>query len=173
MTTLKTHIERSEYLPQIIHFIEEIGLSVIEKDLPENTFLPGLELGAACIYVDYQKLKYAGDFLHEAGHLAVTTTKQRLAVGTHALELPWPTDGEEIATVLWSYAAVQYLRLPLDVVFHAGGYKNDSDWLISHFESGQFIGLVLLQWMGLAYDEQQIKTQGMPAFPVMQRWLRE
>ena len=83
------------YLPKILGFLTEIGIVVNEKTLPDDTFLPGLELGPSCIYVDYKKLKYPGDLLHEAGHLAVTTPEQRLLAGTGltAENQPWPTDG--------------------------------------------------------------------------------
>lgn len=58
---------------QTLSFLKEIGIDVIEKEL-DDTFLPGLSLGPNCIYIDYDKLLYPGDILHEAGHLAVTAS---------------------------------------------------------------------------------------------------
>ncbi|MBR7800929.1 hypothetical protein [Undibacterium fentianense] len=161
-----------EYWVSMCGFVENLGFKVIPRVLTEPTFLPGLELGPNCIYVDFQRLRYPGDLLHEAGHLAVTTSEQRAAIGSDALVLPWPTDGEEIAAVLWSFAAARYLNIPLDVVFHADGYKQDSTWLIAQFERGEYIGLPFLQWAGLCFDPVQAEKQQALAFPVMQRWVR-
>ncbi|MBC3808128.1 hypothetical protein H8K52_12310 [Undibacterium seohonense] len=154
-------------------FIESLGISIIPRKLEHVTFLPGLDLGPNCIYVDAEKLLYPGDLLHEAGHLAVTTAAQRSAVGSEALELPWPTDGEEIAAVLWSFAAAQHLQIPLEVVFHSDGYKNESQWLIENFQQGQYIGLPFLQWAGLCFDENQAALHQAQPFPVMQKWMRD
>lgn len=155
-------------MPKILGFITEIGITVTEKNLSDDTFLPGLELGPGCIYVDYDKLKYPGDLLHEAGHLAVTTPKQRALIGTDAIEQPWPTDGEEIVAILWSYAAAKYIDIPVEVVLHPDGYKGQADWYVNTLESGTYIGLPLLEWMGLT------GPQGSPdAFPKMKHWLRQ
>ncbi|MFZ6818120.1 hypothetical protein [Undibacterium sp. Ji22W] len=170
-TTLLTSIARP-YWQTMSAFVEGLGIAINFRELNHPTFLPGLDLGPNCIYVDSDKLLFPGDLLHEAGHLAVTTAAQRAAVGSAALELPWPTDGEEIAAVLWSYAAAVHLDIPLELVFHDDGYKNESRWLIDNFQRGQYIGLPLLQWMGLCYDEQQATLHQVQPFPVMRQWLR-
>ena len=80
--------------------------------------------------MDSEKLKYPGDLLHEAGHIAVTEEKLRSLIGTEQMESSWPTDGDEIAAILWSFAACQHLGLELEVVFHPDGYKNaNHGWL--------------------------------------------
>jgi hypothetical protein len=163
----------AEYLPSIIDFIRQIGLQVIEKTLPSDTLLPGLDLGANCIFLDPAQLKYPGDLLHEAGHLAVTPRVQRDAVGTDALSLPWPTAGEEVGAILWSYAAALHLGIPVEVVLHSDGYKNDGNWLIESFAAGNYIGLPFLQWAGLCLDAKQAALQDRAAFPVMLKWLRD
>lgn len=162
----------TEITQRIYDFVHEIGLKIEERTLPEDTFLPGLELGSECIFVDPQQLKYPGDILHEAGHLAVTTPDQRKAIGTANLEEPFPTDGEEIASVLWSYAALKYIGLPVEVVFHPNGYKGQSQWLIESLTSGNYIGLPLLEWMGLTFTPEKAAELGKNAFPQMERWLR-
>lgn len=67
---------------RVLHFLERIGIEVIEKKLNSTTFLPGLSLVANCIYVDFNKLKYPGDLLHETGHLAVTDGETRKNINT-------------------------------------------------------------------------------------------
>lgn len=159
-------------LQKILLFLNEIGIQVFEKEL-EDTFLPGLDLGPNCIYIDYKKLLYPGDILHEAGHLAVTTTSERNLVGTDKMAKDWPSQGEEIGAILWSFAAAKHLNLPAEFVFHPNGYKNDSEWLISNFNAENYIGLPFLEWTGLTYGKEKAQKENQEAFPLMQKWLRD
>lgn len=170
---MTTSADTSSHTAAILSFIESIGLKVVERELDEACFLPGLKLGPNCIFMDPTRLLYPGDLLHEAGHLAVVDAETRSKVDSPELEGIFPTDGDEIAAVLWSYAACMHLNLPLEVVFHPQGYKNESEWLIESFSSGNYIGLPYLQWMGLCYDEQQASAKGEVAFPAMIKWLRD
>lgn len=161
------------YLKKVLTFLDRIGIDVIERPIEHATFLPGLDLGPSCIYVDYARLDYPGDILHEAGHLAVTPSAQRAIVGSEQQDKDWPPQGEEIAAILWSYAAAIELDLPLNFIFHEHGYKDDSAWLIDNFVSGNYIGLPIMEWAGLSLGPQRAAKEGKPAFPAMLRWLRE
>jgi hypothetical protein len=160
-------------LEKVLTFLETIGIDIVEKELDATTFLPGLSLGSDCIYIDFEKLLYPGDILHEAGHLAVTTASERKLVGTVAMPKDWPTQGDEIGAILWSYAAICHLELPLEFVFHPNGYKNNSDWFISNFSNENYIGLPFLEWAGLTLSENRAAIEGKKAFPIMQKWLRD
>ncbi|MCD0475835.1 hypothetical protein LPB87_15655 [Flavobacterium sp. EDS] len=164
--------EKSSEIEKIIFFLDEIGIKVVEKEL-DDTFLPGLSLGSSCVYIDYKKMLYPGDILHEAGHLAVTPTANRELIGTDEIASDWPTEGEEIAAILWSFAAAKHLDLPLELVFHPNGYKNDSEWLISNFNDEVYIGLPFLEWAGLALGKERASEEGKEAFPKMIKWIRE
>lgn len=164
--------KHSQEIQKIVLFLNEIGIQVFEKQL-DNSFLPGLDLGPNCIYIDYEKLLYPGDILHEAGHLAVATSSERNFAGTDQMAKDWPTAGQEIGTILWSFAAAKYLDLPLEFVFHPNGYKNDSDWLISNFNDESYIGLPYLEWIGLTFGKEKAEKENKEAFPVMQKWLRD
>ncbi len=169
MSELKSTVE----LNKIVTFLKDIGIDIVEKEMNETTFLPGLGLGPNCIYLDVEKLEYPGDILHEAGHLAVTTPLERHQIGTENQAKDWPSQGEEIATMLWSFAACNHLELPLEFVFHAGGYKGSSNWLMDNFSSGNFIGLPFLEWTQMALSEEKALEQNKPAFPKMLKWMRE
>jgi hypothetical protein len=160
-------------LEKVLFFLNDIGIDIVEKELEETTFLPGLALGSNCIYVDFEKLLYPGDILHEAGHLAITSASERELVGTDFMPKDWPTQGDEIGAILWSYAAVCHLELPLEFVFHPNGYKNNSDWFISNFSSGNYIGLPYLEWAGLSLSANRATIEEKKAFPIMQKWLRD
>ena len=69
-------------LKRIITFLESIDIFIVEKELGDKTFLPGLTLHKNTIQVDFKKLKYPGDILHEAGHIATTEKEVRHLIGT-------------------------------------------------------------------------------------------
>ena len=65
---------------KIVDFILSIGIPVSIEKIEEDTFLPGILIKNGAIYIDKEKLKYPGDLLHEAGHLATLTPKKRACV---------------------------------------------------------------------------------------------
>ncbi len=158
---------------KVLYFLNEIGIKVVETDLNETTFLPGLALASNCIQIDFNKLLYPGDILHEAGHLAVTTREERKNIGSHKMASDWPNAGEEIIAMLWSYAALVYLKLPIEFVFHPEGYKNESSWHIENYRNQTYIGLPLLAWTGLCLTPEQADNENKKAFPSMLKWLRD
>ncbi|PXY43537.1 hypothetical protein [Flavobacterium hydrophilum] len=163
---------QSSELEKVLTFLNEIGIDVVEKEL-ETSFLPGLDLGPNCLYIDFEKLLYPGDILHEAGHLAVTTSVERKIAGTDKMAADWPSQGEEMGAILWSFAAAKYLELPIEFVFHPNGYKNESEWLISNFTNENYIGLPFLEWTGLALGKVNAEKESKEAFPKMLKWLRD
>jgi len=159
-----------ERLNLIIDFLNDIGIGISETELDDNCFLPGLFPKGCGMLLDRKKLKYPGDLLHEAGHIAVTETHLRPMIGTPEMPEQWPRKGDELGAILWSYAAVCKLKIPAEVVFHPDGYKGDSEWLIEQFEEGNYIGLPLLTWMGFCSNKEN--APGNTSFPTMNKWLR-
>jgi hypothetical protein len=49
---------------KIIGFLDEIGIQVIETELSDDCFLPGLAVKQNMILMDPKRMKYAGDLLH-------------------------------------------------------------------------------------------------------------
>lgn len=166
-------MEENTIIIKITTFLKEIGISIIEEELPNDTFLPGLSLSNKGILVDFKKLLYPGDILHEAGHIAVTTAKERKLIGTEKMPKEWPTQGDEIGAMLWSFAAARYLKMPLEVVFHSNGYKGSYNWLINSYNSNIYIGLPFLEWCGLTLSQEKAEKQNEKPFPHMIKWLRD
>lgn len=154
---------------KILQFLDQIGIQVLETELPDDCFLPGLAIEKNAILMDSKRMKYPGDLLHEAGHLAVTDEKLRVLIGTSDMDPAWPSDGDELAAILWSYAALKHLNLEPQIVFHPQGYKNEADWLIQQFENENYIGLYLLEWMGFCHASEK---EGVLPYPNMLKWLR-
>ena len=152
--------------PKILEKAKNLKVIGRAGTLPDKTFLPGLDIRYGAIVVDEEKLAYPGDILHEAGHIAVSEPEARKAP-TLA-----PTDGEEIATLAWSYAALRHLDLAPDIVFHPDGYKGGSQSLIENFSAGCYLGVPLLQYYGLTVEPKFAAERGVEPFPHMLRWLR-
>lgn len=146
---------------KIIEFLAQIGLALEERDVSDDTFLPGITVVDGVLVFDRQRLKYSGDLLHEAGHLAILPTAQR----ENASDDFGGDGGNEMAAIAWSYAACVHLGLPLQVVFHDGGYKGDSVWLAEIFSDGKYIGLPILEWKGMT------SSSGDTTYPRMRHWL--
>lgn len=159
-------------IDRVLRFFEQIGIEAQQGPVPEDTFLPGILIDAGRLVIDFDKLKYPGDLLHEAGHIAMATRAQRPLMQGN-IETESPVDPMELGAILWSYAALKHLDLPPNFVFHPEGYKGDSDWLIEQFESGKYIGLPLLQWMGLSFDANNATKNKVEPFPHMVKWLRD
>lgn len=155
---------------RIAAFVRGVGIDVRADALPDGTFLSGIDIRHGGLVVDEGKLAHPGDLLHEAGHLAVSDPQCRNAP-TLA-----PTDGEEMATLAWSYAALRHLDLAPEIVFHADGYKGGSQTLIDAFTathvSGAVIGVPLLQYFDMTVEAKFAADRGVEPFPHMLRWLR-
>lgn len=153
---------------QIVSFLREIGIQIRTQALGDNTVLPGIEVERHGLIYDPAQLKYPGDLLHEAGHLAVKTPTDRQACGADVGNDP----AEEMMAISWSYAAARHLGLPPEVVFHPEGYRGGSQSLLDNFAAGRYLALPMLQWIGLTHDEKQARQLGVEPFPKMKCWLR-
>lgn len=163
---------QKEFIQPMLEFLDSIGLPYRMDTVNENTFLPGLDIENGVLLIDEEKLLYPGDILHEAGHIAVRPAENRADTSGNAAVNNPQADGEEIVAILWSYAALKKIGLPENVVFHPDGYKGEADWHIDNFRSGTYIGLPLLEWMGMTASEKKAAALGTEPYPNMIRWLR-
>lgn len=154
---------------QIVAFLKEIGLSVEERTLSEETFLPGVTIEQGAILYDPAALVFPGDLLHEAGHLAVVPPEERRELMANV----GPNGGYEMGAIAWSYAACVHLQLPLTTLFHPGGYKGASDHLAEQFQSGHYIGVPILEWRGLTDYQRVPASESLAYYPKMKKWLCE
>ncbi len=155
--------------PVVVGFLEEIGIPVRAGAITGPVAVPGIAIADGGLVVDPDGPAHEGDLLHEAGHLALLPPSRRATVGGLL-----PADvgaGYELGAICWSAAAAWHVGLDLAQVFHAEGYRGDSDWLVETFEGGTFPGLPLLEWAGLTWAPGT-EPHGEAAFPAMRRWLR-
>lgn len=156
-------------LTHILNFLTEIGIPHKLSTLENNTFLPGLELQQGTLHIDADKLISPTDILHEAGHIAVALPEHRPLMTGDLMLAKTEREGEELAAIVWSYAAALHIGLDADTLFHSEGYKGEGDWLAEQYQRGNYLFLPLLVWMGLC-DNPDGNGNG---YPKMKKWLRE
>ena len=153
----------------IAAFLVEIGLHVEVGEIDQPTFLPGIHAESGILRVDPAKLCWPGDLLHEAGHLALLSGDRRKQVSGNVGD----DGGAELGAIAWSYAAAVHLHLDPCVVFHEQGYHGGSQSILQNFAEGRYIGVPMLQWLGLSLDEKNALRVGVKPYPHMLRWLCE
>ena len=163
--------ERVAQARRVMSFLREIGLAVTEVPVPADSFLPGLRIVQGGLQVDLDQLRWPGDLLHEAGHLAVVPAALRASMDDALAELPPVPHGGEIEATAWAWAALQHLGLPSDVLFHEGGYHGRSQGLRTTFELGVYLGAAGLVSAGLAATPAQAWAGAAP-YPHLMAWLR-
>ena len=143
---------------RIVAFLDSIGVACRCATIADATFLPGILVEHGGLTYDPGKLRYPGDLLHEAGHVAVVSPERRLraqpCVGKYA--------AEEMMAIAWSYAAAVHLGLDPSIVFHEDGYRGGSASLLEAFTAPTPVGVPMLKWLGMT-----------TYYPVMTRWLND
>ena len=152
---------------RIVRFLDEIGLAVRWEIVEEPTLLPGIKVDHGALSVDQARLQHPGDLLHEGGHLAVIPPDERTELVGDIGSDP----AREMMAIAWSWAALCHLRLDPSVVFHEGGYRGGSHSLIENFSAGRYIGVPVLQWLGMTADPKHAADLGIEPYPAMLRWL--
>jgi hypothetical protein len=158
-------MEPSRFIEDIVAFLTSIRIDVRPRQVPHG-FLPGLAVETGVLFFDPERLEHPGDLLHEAGHIAVTAPEERASAAVKV------EPGLEMAAIAWSWAAIQYLGLPPEVVFHERGYRGGSTSIIEAFEMGPAFGVPLLEWFGMTATGERARAAGVLPFPHMIRWLR-
>lgn len=157
-------MEKNPLTQLILEFLAEIGIPTEERKFETPTFLPGILIDKGVLYYELDQLRYPGDLLHEAGHIALMTPEERPVIVGNVKEYRLPTQDDEMGVMAWTLAACKYLKLPPSIVFHENGYHGQSESLIYGYENGFAPGLPLLVWMGLTSYE---------SFPSMTKWIRD
>lgn len=154
----------SKLIEKIAIFLTERGIPNRFQSLENDGFLPGLEIEQGTLLIDSEKLKWPGDMLHEAAHIALNAPSTRAAI-SGKLEV---SPADEMAALAWSYAAAVALDIDPHIVFHEGGYRNGGTQLVTQFgdvAAGRALvapGVPMLHWYRMCQK-----------FPVMHSWLRE
>jgi hypothetical protein len=153
----------------ILAFLNEIGIETHAGNVPDETFVPGIEVRNGTLIYEEAKLKYPGDLLHEAGHLAIMRPAERAKANATVDTGP----GEEMGAIAWSYAAALHIGLEPAIVFHPDGYKGESQTILDNFAVGHYFGVPLLEWAGLTFVKRAQSELNTEPYPQMSKWLRD
>jgi hypothetical protein len=162
-----------DILNLITDFIETIGIKTYRQTLEKDTFLPGLLIDKGSIYIDPDKLLYPGDVLHEAGHIAVVPSADRMQLSADLIATRKDRNAEEMMAIAWSYAACMHINIDPYIVFHENGYKGGGKDIADEFGKGRYFGVSMLQYAGMTADPKMSGNSGSAVFPLMAKWLRD
>ena len=153
-----------DYFLTVVTFLESIGIKVEEGTVPEEAILPGIWVQDGGLLVERAKLAAEGDLLHEAGHIATAAPSERAGLNGNMVS----DQAGEMVAIAWSFAAAEHIGLPIELLFHADGYKGDSAGMIRNFSGGSYVGAPMLSWY---------RMTGAPGeevcYPKMESWVRE
>ena len=157
----------------VSEFLEKINIPYHFDKITVETYVPGILIKNGGLVIDNELLKFPGDILHEAGSIALCPTDVRPTLNTPiAAQLDFDAATHSFMTLAWAYAAALHSDTPLEVVFHKNGYNGQNESIIYGFQSGQYIGLPMLQYLGMAYDANLAAQNNAQPFPSMIQWLR-
>jgi hypothetical protein len=151
---------------RILDFLDFIGIPVVVGEIGDS-ILASMTVRHGTIVVDPNIPVWPGDLLHDAGHVAMTEPTMR-----RERDRVSDDPAEEMGAIAWSVAAAGEIGVPLETVFHEAGYKGSSQTSIDSFCADPMIGVPFLAWLGMTAEPRRAAESGIPAFPVMQRWLR-
>ena len=155
-----------------IAFLNGIGIETKFQPVEPNSFLPGLSIENGVILIDLELLQHPGDVLHEAGHIAVVPAMQRSKLDATAIINRKDREAEEIMAIAWSYAACMYLDIDPLFVFHEEGYRAGGDFIMESCDDKTYMGLTMLQGLGMTADDKTARRLRIPTYPHMIKWLR-
>jgi antirestriction protein ArdC len=166
-------MNEQELLDKALFFLKEIGIEVKFGDLNDDSFLPGLSIEEGKIIIDKNKLQYPGDILHEAAHIAIVPAAERASLNASEIGNRKDNAAEEMMAIAWSYAACIQLEIDPYFVFHDKGYGGGGAYIANNFNTKNYFGLPMLQWIGLTVDEKNAATLKVSPYPAMIKWLRD
>ena len=164
---------RDEIADKIAGFLTSVGIVIVPSELDDESFLPGISVENGRLLVDERKLEYPGDLLHEAGHLAIAPADVRPALSGEVVIPGANMDLVEAYVTAWAYAAVVYLGLEPEILFHQGGYRGKSKSLIFTFSVGVYPGANGLEELGLTATGENARQLGIAPYPNMLKWVRD
>lgn len=157
----------------ILDFLTAIGVRVSEDSVPIDSFLPGVYIHNGTLVYDSAALRWPGDLLHEAGHIATMPSSMRHLLNDALQESIFAPFAGEVEATAWAYAAVVQLGLSPSVLFHSEGYDGKSESLIMTYTLGVYPGCSGLAKAGMTLLGRDASLASVAPYPHMIRWLRE
>lgn len=168
-----TSLSAEQGLEKCLEFLNSVGIKIIVKKIEGSSFLPGLSIEGGCIVIDKESLKYPGDILHQAGHVAIVPAAERAMLNAAAIQERPNREAEEMMAIAWSYAATVHLNIDPYFVFHNNGYLAGGRNIADNFKNKRYFAVPMLQWIGLTAEEKTGAALNVHPYPHMLKWLRD
>ena len=153
-------------------FIREIGIETAYAAIDDGeSFLPGLLIANGKIIIDENKMKFPGDILHEAAHIAVVPAAERKNLAGKDIGMRKDADAEEMMAIAWTYAACVHLQIDPHFVFHEHGYKGGGAAIVENFEEGNYIAYCFQHWLCKTTTFKENNDE--LTYPAMKKWMRD
>ncbi len=165
-------MQHPECLAPILTFLTRVGITVRMKAVPDDSFLPGVTVIGGALAVETTKLKWPGDLLHEAGHIAVLPSALRHRANEDLFNQSDVEFAGELEAMAWAYAAIVDIGLPIEVLIHDGGYNGRPQALVQMYSFRVYPGLAGLCKAGMTAAPGFTENCGPIHYPRMLRWLR-
>jgi len=160
------------FFERAISFIRELGIEITYVAVDDaDCFLPGLLIAKGKIVIDKNKMKFPGDILHEAAHIAIVPSAERKELNGKNIGTRKDAGAEEMMAIAWTCAACVPLEIDPHFVFHEHGYKGGGTAIVENFEDGKYIGVPVLQWLGMTTT--LTGNDGEIPYPAMKKWMRD
>jgi hypothetical protein len=157
----------------IVDFLNTTGIPVREGLVVSDSFLPGLCINNGSLVYDRAALRWPGDLLHEAGHIATMPAALRGLLHDSLEQLPTVAHAGEVEATAWAYAAVIHLGIEPSVLFHPDGYHGRSSELIATYSLGVYPGCFGLAQAGMTLLGAEAASAAVAPYPHMIKWLRD
>lgn len=164
-------VDEMALLERCVEFLNSIGIETTFRKIGNKSFLPGLLINKGMIIIDKDALEHPGDILHEAGHIAVVPAIDRPGLSERNIPTRKNRESEEVMAIAWSYAACIHLLIDPFFVFHEQGYRGGRDYITDSCRLKNYIGLSMLEKIGLTVNEKNAHRLNVPSYPHMTKWL--
>lgn len=165
--------ESSAHFKKVTNFLIQIGIPIEFRPLDGYCFLPGIQVEGGILNIDIDQLKYPGDIVHEAGHIAIVPAAERATLNEISIGERPMREAEEMMVIAWSYAVCVELNIDAGFVFHDQGYQSGGSHIADQFKQGRYVGVPMLQWTGMALEKMDPENPQRPVYPAMINWVRD
>jgi hypothetical protein len=94
-TTTTIPQDQMQLFEKAVDFLRSIGIPVHFHSQEGFCFLPGISIINGEIVVDMKRMKYPGDILHEAGHIAIVPADERALLNEESIAVRPQREAEE------------------------------------------------------------------------------
>ncbi|MGF1700382.1 hypothetical protein L4D09_08725 [Photobacterium makurazakiensis] len=164
------YLEEHYYSFSIVtEFIQDIGLTIIEKKQGETSTESHCWIKAGRIYFQHQPNREVktGEILFMAALIAITPEEERFRLSCAKCN----DNHDNMMALAWCWAAIHHLELSIDILLYS--FSNAPCYqVLERWSECRFLGVPLLQNVGMTVEPTCRNVDSNTTFPKMLRWVR-